>query len=230
MKRLHGLGLAALALVTMVAAGTAAQPVSGAIFTTTSTGGSVNANIYDAKQDVYLNGGPSRPGAAGLPDGAYYVQVTNPGGSVVLGTSVGSSNETPVTVTGGEFDELYQLWSILIAGSDGVLLTGCLNRRTHPWLVDHAVRGTVLLPGTAFLELAIRAGDEVGCDRVEELTLTTPLALPETGGVQVQLWIGRPDAEGRCTVTIHSRPEAGEDEPWTQHATGVLTSPARTAR
>ncbi|MEN3584906.1 type I polyketide synthase, partial [Streptomyces sp. ZYX-F-203] len=117
--------------------------------------------------------------------------------------------------------------AVSLADSDGVLLTGRLTRTTHPWLVDHAVRGTVLLPGTAFLELAVRAGDEVGCDRVEELTLTAPLALPETGGVQVQLWIGKPDADGRRTVTVHSRPDGEEDEPWTQHATGVLTSPAR---
>ncbi|NKE59942.1 SDR family NAD(P)-dependent oxidoreductase [Lentzea sp. PSKA42] len=117
--------------------------------------------------------------------------------------------------------------TVSFADQDGALLTGRLTRQTHPWLVDHAVRGAVLLPGTAYLELAIRAGDEVGCDRVEELTLTAPLIVPERGGVQVQLWIGNADANGRRTVKIYSRAEGADDEPWTQHAIGVLGAPAR---
>ncbi|MHA4820415.1 acyltransferase domain-containing protein, partial [Streptomyces aculeolatus] len=66
------------------------------------------------------------------------------------------------------------------------VLTGRVSVHTQPWLADHAVAGTVLLPGTGFLELAVRAGDEVGCDRVEELTLEAPLVLPDKGGVAVQ--------------------------------------------
>ncbi|MFD8383480.1 type I polyketide synthase, partial [Streptomyces sp. NPDC059679] len=116
--------------------------------------------------------------------------------------------------------------AVSLADSDGFLLTGRLSLRTHPWLADHAVRGTVILPATAFLELAIRAGDEVGCDRVEDLTLAAPLALPEHGGVQVQMWVGSPDESGRRTLNLYSRPDGeGTDElPWTRHATGVLTT------
>ncbi|MCG8915295.1 SDR family NAD(P)-dependent oxidoreductase, partial [Actinokineospora sp. PR83] len=115
-----------------------------------------------------------------------------------------------------------------LADSDGALLTGRLSLAAQPWLADHTVRGTTVLPGTALLELAVRAGDEVGCGRVAELTLTAPLVLPEQGGVQVQLWIGGPDADGRRTLTAYSRPDAGEatdsaeDRPWTRHADGVL--------
>ncbi|MFB7273947.1 type I polyketide synthase, partial [Streptomyces sp. NPDC056244] len=113
--------------------------------------------------------------------------------------------------------------AVSLAGSEGVLLTGRLSLRSHPWLADHAVRGTTLLPGTAFLELAVRAGDEVGCDRVEELTLAAPLVLPEHGGVQVQLWAGSPDDSGRRTVHVYSRPDDGDETAaWTPHATGVL--------
>ncbi|WP_041997459.1 type I polyketide synthase, partial [Streptomyces sp. AcH 505] len=112
--------------------------------------------------------------------------------------------------------------AVSLADSDGVLLTGRLSLQSHPWLADHAVRGTTLLPGTAFLELAVRAGDEVGCDRVEELTLGAPLILPEQGAVQVQLWIGNPDDSGRRTVNVYSRPEGSDEGAWTRHATGVL--------
>jgi len=97
----------------------AAPPLPGAIFTTDGTCTGVNVNLFDAKQDVYLDGGPAHPGAAGLPNGEYYVQVTEPDGTL-LGTSVGSLiDETPVSVTGGEFDSCYQLWAILIKASDG---------------------------------------------------------------------------------------------------------------
>ncbi|MFI9048134.1 type I polyketide synthase, partial [Streptomyces sp. NPDC053427] len=114
--------------------------------------------------------------------------------------------------------------AVSLADSQGALLTGRLSLQTHPWLADHTVRGTTLLPGTAFLELAVRAGDEVGCDRVEELTLAAPLILPEQGGVQVQLGIGNPDVSGRRSVTVYARPETDDDAPWTAHATGVLST------
>ncbi|MFD4322953.1 acyltransferase domain-containing protein, partial [Streptomyces sp. NPDC058548] len=121
--------------------------------------------------------------------------------------------------------------AVSLANSDGLLLTGRLSLVTHPWLAEHAVRGSVLLPGTAFLELAVRAGDETGCDRVEELTLAAPLILPEQGGVQVQVWASSPDESGRRTLTIHSRLDGAEDQPWTQHAAGVLAAadPAQSA-
>ncbi|MFD5698726.1 type I polyketide synthase [Streptomyces lasiicapitis] len=122
--------------------------------------------------------------------------------------------------------------AVPLADGDGHLLTGRLSLRTHPWLADHAVAGAVLLPATAFVELATRAGDQVDCDLVEELTMEMPLVVPETGGVQLQLTVGPADASGRRTLAFHSRPEAGPDaggaeaEPWTRHATGVLASAA----
>ncbi|MGC9382712.1 type I polyketide synthase, partial [Streptomyces sp. MH13] len=124
--------------------------------------------------------------------------------------------------------------AVALAGLDGFLCTGRLSLDTHPWLADHAVHGTVLLPGTAFVELAIRAGDQVGCDLLDELTLHAPLVLPEDGAVQVQVWVGAPDATGRRTLGVHSRPEpAGDtsqdtahDAPWTLNADGVLATGA----
>ncbi|MFE9425668.1 SDR family NAD(P)-dependent oxidoreductase [Kitasatospora sp. NPDC006697] len=111
--------------------------------------------------------------------------------------------------------------SVAVAEGGGVLFTGRLATATAPWLADHAVGGTVLLPGTAFVELAVRAGDEVGCGRVAELTLEAPLLLPERGAVQLQLQVGEPDGSGRRPLTVHSRPEDGAGE-WTRHAGGLL--------
>lgn len=65
----------------------ATPSMSGAIFTTLPDGTRVNANIYPSKEDVYLDGGPGPQApvtAAGLPEGDYYFQVTDPSGKDLL--------------------------------------------------------------------------------------------------------------------------------------------------
>ncbi|MER5932832.1 SDR family NAD(P)-dependent oxidoreductase [Streptomyces sp. NPDC002054] len=115
--------------------------------------------------------------------------------------------------------------TVALADSEGFVFTGLLSPATHPWLADHAVMGSILLPGTAFVDLAIWAGDQVGCTAVEELTLEAPLILPERGGAQIQLHVSAPDADGtgRRAFSLSSRPkDSAADEPWTRHAGGVL--------
>jgi acyl transferase domain-containing protein len=110
------------------------------------------------------------------------------------------------------------------------LFTGRLATGTHPWLTDHAVLDTVLLPGTAFLELALYAGHYLGSPYVEELTIHTPLAVPPDEGVDVRVTVTTPDDAGRRTVTVHSRVgraptgDVAEDQEWTRHASGTLTN------
>ncbi|MER5265556.1 SDR family NAD(P)-dependent oxidoreductase [Actinosynnema sp. NPDC002837] len=120
------------------------------------------------------------------------------------------------------------LGAVVVApDTDGAVLTGRLSVRAQPWLADHAVGGAVVFPGTGFAELAIRAGDEVGCGALDELVLTAPLVLPDEDrdqGVQLRVIAGAPDRTGRRTVTVHSRPERGDDLPWVLHAEGVLSS------
>ncbi len=126
----------------------------------------------------------------------------------------------------------------------GRLYTGRLSLQTHPWLADHAVGGTVLLPGTAFLDLALHAGGEFGCELVEDLALQAPLVLDEGEEIQIQVLVSEPDQAGARAVSIHSRPAEGGDgsegghglkggdgsqgahqtgEAWTCHASGTLT-------
>ncbi|MFH9612750.1 SDR family NAD(P)-dependent oxidoreductase [Streptomyces pratensis] len=112
----------------------------------------------------------------------------------------------------------------VLADSDGAVLTGRLSVRTHPWLADHVVGGSVVVPGTAMVELAVRAGDQVGCGRLEELALEIPLVLPPADGVRVQVAVGTPDPAGARTVQIYARAEnPSADAPWTLHASGLLT-------
>ncbi|WP_062213689.1 type I polyketide synthase [Streptomyces sp. NBRC 109706] len=117
---------------------------------------------------------------------------------------------------------------VSVAEGDELLFFGWLSTGRPQWSADHTVLGRPVLPGTALVELAIRAGDQVGCGHVEELLLQTPLALPERGGVQVQVAVGAADGTGRRSLTVHARPDAPGDEgwpdrEWTRHASGFLT-------
>ncbi|WP_425582485.1 beta-ketoacyl synthase N-terminal-like domain-containing protein, partial [Streptomyces synnematoformans] len=113
------------------------------------------------------------------------------------------------------------------ATADGLVLTGRLSFHTHPWLADHAVSGAVLLPGTALVELALHAAQQLGGGHVEELTLAVPLRVPATGALDIQVAVGAADADDRRPVSVHSRPAGDPDAPpWTRHAEGtVLPTP-----
>ncbi|WP_189205285.1 type I polyketide synthase, partial [Streptomyces purpureus] len=114
---------------------------------------------------------------------------------------------------------------IVLPDSGGVLASGRLSLATQPWLAEHTIAGTVLLPGTALVELAVRTGDEAGSPHLEEMIVEAPLVIPAKGGVHVQVVASGEDASGRRTVGIWSRADdAAADLPWTRHASGSLTA------
>ncbi|MER7012791.1 SDR family NAD(P)-dependent oxidoreductase [Saccharopolyspora sp. NPDC000359] len=102
----------------------------------------------------------------------------------------------------------------------GVVLTGQVSAADQPWLADHVIAGTSLLPGTTLIDLALRAGDAVqeGAE-VDELTLRAPLVLPAAKPVRVRVTLASADETGRRTVDIHSR----ADGEWIHHASGFVT-------
>ncbi|MEU8551264.1 SDR family NAD(P)-dependent oxidoreductase [Streptomyces roseoverticillatus] len=111
------------------------------------------------------------------------------------------------------------------AEGDGALLTSRLSLQSHSWLGGHRVRGIPLLAGTGFVELALAAGEQIGCDLLEQLTVEAPLVLPEHGGVSVQVVVGNAEETGRRPVRVYSRPEGtgrAEPGPWRSHAFGYL--------
>ncbi|MFE3021863.1 type I polyketide synthase [Streptomyces sp. NPDC059256] len=107
-----------------------------------------------------------------------------------------------------------------------LVLTGRLTLGHNAWLADHVVLDTLLLPGTGLVELVTAAGDRVGCNHIEDLTLTAPLILSPSSAVQIQVAVGPADEHGRREVTVHARPETRDEteREWTHHATGVITA------
>ena len=117
-----------------------------------------------------------------------------------------------------------------LAEGAGWLLTGQVSTRTQPWLADHAVLDTVLVPGTAFVDFAACAAARVGCDLIEELTLAAPLVLAEDVAVDLQVRVGGADEDGRRPVAVHSRGSDESDEDgWTCHASGTVAATGDTA-
>jgi NADPH:quinone reductase-like Zn-dependent oxidoreductase/acyl carrier protein len=118
--------------------------------------------------------------------------------------------------------------AVPVAGTDEWLFTDSWSLATHGWMADHAVFGTVIAPGTALVELALRAGREVGCATLAELTVEAPLLLPAHGAVQLQIAVRAADDASHRAIEIHSRaaPHTDDDAPpeWVRHASGVLAA------
>ncbi|MCP2167840.1 type I polyketide synthase [Goodfellowiella coeruleoviolacea] len=105
---------------------------------------------------------------------------------------------------------------VALPASGAVVFTGRLSHRAQPWLADHAVRGTVLLPGTGFVELARRAAEQIGCAGLGELVLEAPLVLGPDTEVELRVELGPPDEDGGRAVSVHSR----ADGDWVRHGRG----------
>ncbi|MFC8585774.1 thioester reductase domain-containing protein, partial [Streptomyces sp. NPDC057217] len=111
--------------------------------------------------------------------------------------------------------------SVPVATADEGLFTNRISLHTHPWLADHEVHGSAVVPAAALVELAVRAGDEFGCPVLDELVVEAPLVVRRGSGTDLQVAVGVGDAAGRRPVAVYARPDRG-DVPWTVHARGLL--------
>jgi thioester reductase-like protein len=111
----------------------------------------------------------------------------------------------------------------------GWLFTGRLASEGQPWLADHVIMDTPLLPGACFIELALAAAHRTGADFIEELTLHAPMILEDRADRAIQIVVSEPDDSGHREIDIYSRrltPSEGgpHDEGWTLHASGALSA------
>ena len=108
---------------------------------------------------------------------------------------------------------------------EGMLFSGALSLGTHPWLADHQVTGRIIVPGAALVEMAVRAGDETGAARIDELIIEQPLVIADGGSVHIQVIVGAPDDAGRRPLTIRSRPAPHDAAAgWVRHVSGALAT------
>ncbi|MEU6721917.1 type I polyketide synthase [Nonomuraea sp. NPDC046802] len=133
-----------------------------------------------------------------------------------------SGGRADVTTAGLDHAEHPMLKAALdLARGEGHVLTGRISLAAQPWLADHQVGNTIVLPGSVFVELAVQAGKLVGCAAIDELTIDAPLRVGT--GVDVQVWVTAHDTGGRYAVEIHARPADGSAREWVRHAAGVLS-------
>jgi acyl transferase domain-containing protein/NADPH:quinone reductase-like Zn-dependent oxidoreductase len=109
---------------------------------------------------------------------------------------------------------------------DGQLVhSGRICLATHPWLADHAIAGVPVLAGAALVDLVLWAARRTATQEIEELTLQSPLVVPEHDAVALQIHIAVADEDGARPVSVHSRPLTGDaGVKWICHARGRLTA------
>ncbi|HET9163611.1 MAG TPA: type I polyketide synthase, partial [Solirubrobacterales bacterium] len=177
------------------------------------------ANGFELDWDAYFKG--AKPKRVALP--TYPFQRKR----YWLASTQGSADASSIGLTAAGHPLLGA--AVDLAGGDGLLLTGRVSLATHPWLADHVLAETVLMPGAAFLELALRAAEEVGAETIGELSLEKPLVLPEQGYVDLQVTLGSRGERGEREIAIHARPGGAQDDlsdagpGWIRHATGVVS-------
>ncbi|MFF1352328.1 type I polyketide synthase, partial [Streptomyces sp. NPDC058322] len=140
----------------------------------------------------------------------------------LVSSPVGLSDARALGQSAGEHPLLGA--KVVPAQGDEFLFTSRLSVDSHAWLADHVVMGSVLLPGTAFVDMALHVGEAVGCGVLGDLTLQAPLVLPEHGAVAVQVAVGAVESDGSRVLTVHSRPAEDAEAEWTQHAVGTLSA------
>lgn len=110
---------------------------------------------------------------------------------------------------------------VQLPDTGGVVLTARWSLGTQPWLEQHAVSGVVLFAGAGFVELALHAGDQVGCPVVQELTIVAPLVFDEQSEVAVRVIVGAAQESGQRSITVYSK-DSRPDTQWLLHAQGAL--------
>ncbi len=118
-------------------------------------------------------------------------------------------------------------WHRLIGGRnshDGVEWTGQLDTAAQPELADHDVGGQAILPGAAFIEIALavaRDWFETGTAALLDLDIAQPLQLEHDRAREVKARL----SPSTNTLEILSRPRLSRGA-WSLHATAKLTAGA----
>jgi acyl transferase domain-containing protein/acyl-CoA synthetase (AMP-forming)/AMP-acid ligase II/acyl carrier protein len=112
---------------------------------------------------------------------------------------------------GGGLDHALLGPALVAPDSPRIVHGGSIGVRAHSWLGDHVVGDSVMVPATAFVDIALHAGTAAG---VDELTIEAPLRLTPAEDVQLQVVV-----DGQ-RIDIYAKQPAADQ--WTRHASGRL--------
>ncbi|MGE0219331.1 SDR family NAD(P)-dependent oxidoreductase, partial [Mycolicibacterium sp.] len=108
-----------------------------------------------------------------------------------------------------------------LASGDSVY-TSRLSVKSQPWLADHVIYGTVVVPGATYAAMALAA---VGTPaRAKDVFFYEPIILPEKSSREVQLTLHPKDGGGEWTFQVHSRPYGERAAEWALNAEGTVLS------
>jgi acyl transferase domain-containing protein len=109
-------------------------------------------------------------------------------------------------------------------GGDAACWFNHVDLATQPWIGDHVVAGTALLPAAAMIDMALAAcaqsHPEVGVHELWDVEISRPVGFEP--GAALELGFSH-DADGRFTLFSRARRSG---EPATAHATGRLSAGA----
>lgn len=103
---------------------------------------------------------------------------------------------------------------------------GRFDSATMPWVEDHRIGETSVVPGAAFLDLALSAALEVpgaGMPCIREFELSAPLRLDAADGSRRIQTIVEPQSSGIATVRIFGNSGSADSrDGWVLHASGII--------
>ena len=108
-----------------------------------------------------------------------------------------------------------------LASGDSVY-TSRLSVKSQPWLSDHVIYGTVVVPGATYAAMALAAVGPPA--RVQDVFFYEPIILPEKTSREVQLTLHPLEDGGGWTFQVHSRPYGVRDAEWSLNADGTVVT------
>lgn len=106
--------------------------------------------------------------------------------------------------------------------SGDCVYTSRLSVRTQPWLSDHVIYGTVVVPGATYAAMALAAVGPPA--RVQDVFFYEPIILTEKSSREVQLTLHPLENDGEFGFRVHSRPYGEHGAEWSLNADGTVVT------
>ncbi|MDT5266829.1 MAG: hypothetical protein QOI90_3455, partial [Mycobacterium sp.] len=108
-----------------------------------------------------------------------------------------------------------------LASGDSVY-TSRLSVKSQPWLSDHVIYGTVVVPGATYAAMALATVGPPA--RVKDVFFYEPIILPEKSSREVQLTLHPLENGTSSTFKVHSRPYGERGAEWSLNAEGTIVT------